>query len=157
MMRRVISFLRNANGFFLCSIVEKLAVRLIENRQKTRFSGDQIGPIYRAVMHPAAQWFVRTKISFSLLRSTLLCIRGSRSSKRETSTIINTDDIEYAHANSIISYILFFCNKKERKHQKIIYTLSSILNYLNLFYLVSHMACRDNLRAKLLYNYFLLY
>ena len=47
--------------------------------------------------------FVRTKISFSLLRSTLLCIRGSRSPKRESPTALNIDDIEYANNSSNIS------------------------------------------------------
>ena len=40
--------------------------------------------------------FVRTKFSFSLLRMTILCIRGSRSMKRRTT---NLDEIDFSVAN----------------------------------------------------------
>ena len=43
----------------------------------------------RNVHVSVATSFIRTKLSFSLLRSMLLCIRGSRSLKR---IVINEDD-----------------------------------------------------------------
>ena len=43
----------------------------------------QMIPEKRSIDCSTATNFVRTKISFSLLRSTLMCIRGSRSFKRD--------------------------------------------------------------------------
>ena len=44
------------------------------------------------------QW-LRTKISYNLLKSAILCIRGSRSIYRQKK--IETNDIEIAHTNRI--------------------------------------------------------
>ena len=43
----------------------------------------QMIPEKRSIDGSTATNFVRTKISFSLLRSTLMCVRGSRSFKRD--------------------------------------------------------------------------
>jgi len=41
--------------------------------------------------------WLRTKLSFSLLRSAALCIRGSRSIKREN-TIVDPENVDMAQA-----------------------------------------------------------
>lgn len=62
-----------------CKIFFKRLAQMISEKRDTEYS--------------AAANFIRTKISFSLLRSTLMCIRGSRSFKRD----INLSNIEQAN------------------------------------------------------------
>ena len=45
----------------------------------------------RNISKSTATTFIRTKISFSLLRSMLLCIRGSRSVKRINTELVDVD------------------------------------------------------------------
>ena len=55
----------------------------------------------RNISNSIATTFIRTKISFSLLRSMLLCIRGSRSVKRINTELVDVD-MELTNKMSII-------------------------------------------------------
>ncbi|XP_057296729.1 uncharacterized protein LOC130625645 [Hydractinia symbiolongicarpus] len=58
----------------------------------------------RGIPTSIATTFVRTKICFSLLRSTLLCLRGSRSLRR----YVNISDIDMSLTNTLFFFFFFF-------------------------------------------------
>ena len=73
---------QECNAFF-----KNVAMKLAEKRE------DQVGVI--------TKW-IRTKISFSLLRSSLLCIRGSRSHKLTVEPVATTDITVATHEAGIL-------------------------------------------------------
>ena len=71
--------------------------------------------------------WIKGKVSFSILRSALLCLRGSRSNRRRTNNVKDIDvDVELARSNCFSLFQLairrfFFRGRKERLIQLLDY------------------------------------